>query len=153
MLLHKCMLLLLNSEFSLCCFFTEQAFNLISHSLFVRSLYLKSYPSFKTYFKFQLIHESFPYHLRSNFLFNSIPITRLYMNYVPVDICILTHQDIHTRDTTVKKDTVIEQRYQTSIQMIANQKKNKDLFLRKVHRNSGRILKYTIEENFICDDK
>ena len=36
--------------------------------------------------------------------------------------------------------------------MIANQKKSEDLFLRKVHKNSGRILKSTIEENFICDD-
>ena len=35
--------------------------------------------------------------------------------------------------------------------MIANQK-SKDLFLRKIHKNSGRILKSTIEKNFICDD-
>lgn len=63
-------------------YWTRLVFNLISPP-FLSDLDLKSYPSFRLLFKFQQSLNLSHYHLRCNFLFNSITITRLYVNYVP----------------------------------------------------------------------
>lgn len=84
-------------------------------------------------------------------MFNSITITRLYVNYVPVDICILTHQESYYKGYYSKEENCNRVEILDEYTNDANQK-SEDLFLRKMHKNSGRILKSTIEKNFICDD-
>lgn len=117
MLLHRCTLCNYFKFWfkfaQLLYFWFEGVFSLISNSLFVSSQLSKPYPYFKPCFKFQLIHKSFSHHLRNDFFFHSNPITKLYTNYISVDIFILTH--LHwilsmtkvllgsTRNTVVKK--------------------------------------------------